>query len=194
MMRKRLLFGGLILAVFFGLELNARARAGLGRLLESQVVSDGVLVQFEQGKMKLSKLGEGILRVRATRDNFEPDHSFALWKQAPTPQALSVEKTQEGLIFKTTLFWGKLGTDGGRIEIYDSSGRLLLKEPEDGGVFFEGDKPGVIRKIFPGEHFYGFGEKTGPFDKRGERMIMWNTEYLFCSSPSPISIWSGSLH
>jgi len=185
-MRKRLLFGGLILAVFFGLELNARAGAGLGKLLEYQVVSDGVLVQFEQGKMKLSKLGEGILRVRATRDNFEPDHSFALWKQAPKPEALSVEKTQEGLIFKTALFWGKLITDGGRIEIYDSSGRLLLKEPEDGGVFFKGNKPGVIRQIFSREHFYGFGEKTGPFDKRGERMIMWNTDQIYNTHTDPI--------
>ncbi len=30
------------------------------------------------------------------------------------------------------------------------------------------------RRIFPGEHFFGFGERTGPLDKRGTRLTLWN--------------------
>jgi alpha-glucosidase len=32
------------------------------------------------------------------------------------------------------------------------------------------------RRIFPGEHFFGFGERTGPLDKRGTRLTLWNID------------------
>lgn len=59
----------------------------------------------------------------------------------------------------------------------DKNGAVLL-EDADGGGYFEGAPlaRGLTRAAAPGEHFYGFGEKTGPLDKRGTAMTFWNTD------------------
>ncbi len=170
------------------LLLAGAARAdGLGRLQSFAPVADGVLVNFENGKLKLSRLEDGILRVRATdKDRFEDDQSFAIMKDAPRPAPAKVWEDEGGLNFETGLLKGKISREGGGISIYDRNNNLILSEPEGGGIFFEEGKPGVTRKIPAGEHYYGFGEKTGPFDKLGERLVMWNSDSAYGTKTEPI--------
>jgi alpha-glucosidase len=58
-----------------------------------------------------------------------------------------------------------------------ADGTVILEDPAGGG-YFEGQDlgRGVARAAADGEHFYGFGEKTGPLDKRGQALTFWNTD------------------
>ncbi|APR78667.1 Alpha-glucosidase [Minicystis rosea] len=64
-----------------------------------------------------------------------------------------------------------------RVRATDRDGAVLLEDPEGGG-YHEGQGlgRGVTRAAAEGEHFYGFGEKTGPLDKRGRTLTFWNTD------------------
>lgn len=64
-----------------------------------------------------------------------------------------------------------------RLRAASADGTVLVEDPEGAG-YFEGRDlgRGVTRAAAPGERFYGFGEKTGPLDKRGRAMTFWNTD------------------
>ncbi len=178
----------LILLLAFGLLLSFSASSSsLGKFIDMQKQNDGVMLRFEHGLMKISKLTDAIIRVRATdKDAFEPDESFAIWEKAPRQKPIKIKESHSELIFQTGLIKGKISKQNGAISVYEISGRLLMAEPEEGGIFFESHKPKIIRKILDGEHYYGFGEKTGPFDKKGEKMIMWNTDQIYNTHTDPI--------
>lgn len=65
----------------------------------------------------------------------------------------------------------------GSLRALDRGGTVLLEEGPGLGLFEDSSgRRGVRRRIAADEHFYGFGEKTGPLDKRGRSMVMWNTD------------------
>jgi len=179
-----ILFLGLALAGTVFAQVNP---AGLGKMAGLEQKPDGVVISFSNGIVKLSELTPEIVRVRATRKKeFAPDFSFALVSGGPRPGPIKTEDAKSWLILKTDKLQIRIGKDPGRFEIFDRSGNLLFAEPESGGIFFEDGKPGIVRLIQPGEHFYGFGEKTGPFDKLGQRMVMWNTDHSYDVDDDPI--------
>lgn len=59
----------------------------------------------------------------------------------------------------------------------DPAGAVILESPEGGGgVASDGGQKTVRWAAPPGERYYGFGEKTGPLDKRGRSMVFYNTD------------------
>ena len=80
--------------------------------------------------------------------------------------------------FKTSALEIRVAKDDGSVHILDRAGNTLSE-----------DKPGkcasyalsLTKRIAAkgSEHFYGFGEKTGPLQKRGQKLVMWNTDPLF---------------
>lgn len=59
----------------------------------------------------------------------------------------------------------------------DAGGAVILESPEGGeGVAASGAQKVVRWAAPPGERYYGFGEKTGPLDKRGRAMVLYNTD------------------
>ncbi len=67
-----------------------------------------------------------------------------------------------------------------RTRVLDENGSVISEDPEGGGFVVGGElgplSRGLVRVAAPGERFYGFGERTGPLDKRGRRMTFWNTD------------------
>ncbi len=72
-----------------------------------------------------------------------------------------------------------------RVKVTQADGTVLLEDPPGGGFFQaserdEGGHPvtvhGVVRATPPSETFYGFGERTGPLERRGTSMTFYNTD------------------
>jgi alpha-glucosidase len=70
----------------------------------------------------------------------------------------------------------RLELRGGSLRALDRQGTVLLEEGPGLGFSEAEGRRTVRRRIGAGERFYGFGEKTGPLDKRGRTMVMWNTD------------------
>ncbi len=122
----------------------------------------------------VSFLDPGIARLRYAPPLRERA-SYAVVAPPHPHVAVRTERRGELTIHETSELRLELGADSFRA--VDRGGTVLLEEGPALGSFGEpGGRRGVRRRIATGEHFYGFGEKTGPLDKRGRSMVMWNTD------------------
>lgn len=135
---------------------------------------------LENGILKIASLENGILRIQCTRDLQEIPETTAVILKSKAPPPLIVEK-EEGKI--------KLQQESGPtafvvIEVDKENGTILFKDGFGFGIFTEElpsfheegwykveKKPEVAC-----ENHYGFGEKGGPLDKKGETISFWNTD------------------
>lgn len=91
-----------------------------------------------------------------------------------------------------------------RVAIYADNGRLLVSETDHGMGFDEKHRVICFKDSDKADHFYGFGEKTGFLDKRGEKFTMWNsdvyaphnpeTDPLYQSIPFFMTLRKGNTH
>ena len=85
--------------------------------------------------------------------------------------------------------WVTLAPAPFQIQFYNAEGICLSADlPQSLSVVKQeaGPTPYIVQRgewgarcaknIFAGEHFFGFGERTGSLDKRGSRISLWNTD------------------
>jgi len=137
-------------------------------------------IVFERGEARVSMAGPGALHVRVMpKAGATPFPSFSVMESV-VEKAVPFEEAEDKVTFSTGLLTLVVHKSDGRMEIQDASGAVIISEPPGGGVFFDGKKWAGCKKLSPvGERYFGFGEKTGPLDKRGLKMVMWN-------SPGPL--------
>lgn len=127
---------------------------------------------------QVSFLAPGVVRLRYVER--PAARSWALAAAAGGGPAPAVRRSEDGQVLETELLRVELRPEG--LRVADRGGRVLLDDsgPAMGFTQGPGGERTVRRPIAPGERFYGFGEKTGPLDKRGRAMTMWNTD---CFAP-----------
>ncbi len=91
-----------------------------------------------------------------------------------------------------------------RVRIQDKEGHTIASEQEKGLGFQENGEVICYKDMQEQDRFYGFGEKTGFLDKRGESYTMWNsdvfaphnpeTDPLYQSIPYFMSLRDGRAH
>lgn len=125
----------------------------------------------------LSVVDESIIRLRYGDAPGSTPAVVGPGTPAPLPR---VGNTCDGVFVCTGALALKVRHEDCRVVAVDASGTVLLEDPTGGGAFEQTvagrTTRGVLRNAATGEHFYGFGEKTGALDKRGTRMTMWNTD------------------
>ncbi|MCC7450692.1 MAG: DUF4968 domain-containing protein [Anaerolineae bacterium] len=97
----------------------------------------------------------------------------------PHPERADFRLTQNGdnITLDTGVLRLSITLDPFRIAWFDSGGLPLAS---DNKLLGYGHDDGIYHMLdrFPDEHYYGFGEKAGPLDKRSRRMRMRNTDAL----------------
>jgi alpha-glucosidase len=63
-----------------------------------------------------------------------------------------------------------------RIQFYDKYQKLLNEDYQDRGFVKEGNRVMVFKTPRPDEQFFGLGEKSGSFNRRGKSYKMWNSD------------------
>ena len=131
----------------------------------------------------LAAIADGMMRLHPVAKGQGPSsRSWAL----PSPAALDPEAVVTGTFVGAQICtaWMRLEvTADGRMVVSDREGAVLIEDGASGGwEQTQGADGGagyevrVRRVAHPAEHFYGFGERTGPLDRRGRRMVFWNTD------------------
>ncbi len=101
-----------------------------------------------------------------------PEDLGARWRIRTSELSVLVAKADLGVAFQ------------------DAAGHTL-SEDVPGGVADGGRT--IVKDLLPDEHLFGFGEKTGALDKRGQHLEMWNTDALNTGDPQ-IPNWTDPIY
>ncbi|WP_203924393.1 TIM-barrel domain-containing protein [Rugosimonospora africana] len=164
-------------------ELVATDRNGVS---VKAVTADGQVLTAE-----ISAAGEGVVRVRLAQDLDVRSRSATvaqLVRPATDPQA-RVEVEDRRVRLRTGPLTAEITLDPWHLRFLDGDGRVLVAE-DPGEVDISGRMrtlplgrstvDGVVAAYHESfaaaadEHFVGLGEKFTGFDKRGQRVVMWN--------------------
>lgn len=146
--------------------------------------SDGAEATRGAVTLRVTALTASILRVRIARDGrFGEDASWAV-PAAVRARHVAVTPAPDG--FATTALSVRIDPASLRLAVTDRAGRVIVADDAnpvklDGSAF-------TLRKAMPtAEHYYGLGDKTGSYDRRGASYVDWNTDaYGYGTSTDPI--------
>ena len=164
-----------------------------GKILEVHNYGDYLYVKTDGGQFMVYLLDSDTVRFRCTfEEKFAKERSYALVRTAWADELdglLGNERTRVKpvpvVLEEKDGYW-RIGTSSLEvrlckepfgIEIYNASGELLYEDLKERS--FMEDSLGRRKHysvIGDNDHFYGFGEKTGPLNKAKYSMRMHNTD------------------
>ncbi len=168
---------------------NAEFSAARGRSTVSLKASGATI--------EISVLADDLVRVHMVpptlpgRTSPAPSHSWAVIKTEWPAVRAEIADAPDALTITTALLQVRIGKKPVRIAFYDRNGTLINEDlPSKGMEWIQRtssdslrDAPGTVGaevrvwKTMPAEErYYGFGEKTGAFDRTGKSMTMWNAD------------------
>ncbi|NJO83211.1 MAG: DUF4968 domain-containing protein [Blastochloris sp.] len=146
-------------------------------------------------RIALTVLAPGIVRIRlAPEQPFAPRRS---WAVTPPDDAFAacpfrLRETGQALIVSTELLEIEVQRQPLRIAFRDRAGRAFcadergieVGDPGGAAPLFAAPagapaasaRVACAKRIEAGEHFFGFGERTGQLEKRGRQMMNWTTD------------------
>ena len=146
--------------------------------------TDGVEARAGALTLRVTAQTDAILRVRIARDGKFPED--ASWAVPASVRAKSVRVTPLADGFATPALRVHVDPATLRLSVDDAVGKRITADLPDpiklDGTGF------TLRKAMPvGEQYFGLGDKTGPFDRRGASYVDWNTDsYGFSPATDPI--------
>ena len=136
-------------------------------------LKDGAEMSNGSATIRVTALTDSILRVRIARaGNFPEDASWAVPAEV---RAKSVQVQQLTHGFETSALSVSIDPETLALTIGDKQGRAIHTDAAQ-PLSFDGNGF-TLRKTMPvREQYYGLGDKTGPFNRRGASYVHWNTD------------------
>jgi alpha-glucosidase len=122
-------------------------------------------------------LAPDLIRVRAVHAPSLPsDHSYAVVKSDWPSGKVDFSSDRKYQKIRTEQLEVRVQLSPFRVAFYDAKGDLISKDSDFQGISWNGDRVRVWRWEPADEHYFGFGEKSTPLDKRGRSLVMWNRD------------------
>ena len=145
----------------------------------------GLLAEVEGELLRVDVIRDDILRVKISRGGtFDEMPTFAVDAdlEAGTP-AFTVEWGKDSARLRTARMVLTLRTDPFRLDAHRADGSTLFEttRDDDGNSWAYAtlnDEFVVSRRCRQDDAFFGLGEKTGRFNRRGRDFTLWNTDVL----------------
>jgi alpha-glucosidase len=139
-------------------------------------------------RVQVSILAPRLVRVRMAPDGaFAPRRSWAVAQPDEAfPEApFSVREDGDTLVLDTGALSMRIARSTGAIAFADAQGKEFCADASGmrWSAIESGRAVACDKRIAAGEHFYGFGERTGQLDKLGRTMIDWTTDPAWGHGP-----------
>ncbi len=176
----------------------------IGSLLSFHQTDSIFTFQCQHGFVRLLFYRDDIVRM-VMNPSSEPSlkSSVALVKQPETVH-VQLKELDEKITLTSSKIIIELQKSPLRVCVKDKNGNILVTESELGMGYTSSNAVFCFKDMDVDDHFYGFGEKTGFLDKRGEKMTMWNsdvfsphnpeTDALYQSIPYFMTVKNGKAH
>ncbi len=127
------------------------------------------------GKVRISFVNEGTVRVWAVKDGFTKEFSYAVVDQPVYSGAEYIEN--RGFIqLKSKQLTVQISERPVRISFYSPDGQLLSEDDPAFGTSWLGNEVTTYKTLQPDEKFIGLGAKTGGLNRFGSAYVNWNTD------------------
>lgn len=154
----------------------------LGVLHSSTREERSLILDYGGPCVAITVLTDRIIRVRLAPDGvFEARRSWAL-ARADTEfgeATFEFKESDRELLLRTATLTVRIDRDRGSLSFADVHGQPFCAD--EAGMQWNQTESGphhvaCVKHVEDGEHFFGFGERTGPLDKLGRQMINWTTD------------------
>ena len=173
-------------------SLKSALKAGLtmpGEVLESDVADGAAVIKCSEGSFEFSCPADGVMRIRTAKEgNFGPGHSWAVLDEGKTVSPAEIEDSDDSIAVSCGGLSAIVAKSSGALRVFDSDGQIIVRERQGIGVAWLDEGMTVNFSIEPRTKFFGFGEKTGPMDKTGKKMSMWNSDMVYSKNYDPLYI------
>ena len=147
----------------------------IGDMESVEETPGGVLLRGDGVLASVTMPAEGVVRVRIARgEEFGPDHSWAVVAD-PQPPAFEIEETDAAVTLTSEHVTAAIERRPFRA-VFSCGGDVVNEDLPGRAVGWRGDRVRCSKAMPEDEHYYGFGEKLMPLDRRNCKMTMWNTD------------------
>ncbi|HEU5139530.1 MAG TPA: glycoside hydrolase family 31 protein [Bacillales bacterium] len=162
---------------------NAGSYRDVGSVRDHQFVERQLKVNGENGYVHFRFYRTDIVRIVMNPSATPSMKSSVALVKEPEDVDVELREMENALMLQTTDLTVHIQKSPLRVSVYDKEGRALVTEGER-GMAFDADRRVIgYKKMEEDDHFYGFGEKSGFLDKRGEKLTMWNTDVYAPHNP-----------
>ena len=144
----------------------------------SEPLHNGIAIHARQAVLQITALRDDIVRVRIAPDGTLPeDASWAVLAE-PRGKSVEVQASQDTAFvgFRTGTLDVRVERDPLRVVVRDLAGNLISSDAVGRPVRFQVGGFSIYKDMPGGEHYFGLGDKTGSFDRRGQAYTLWNTD------------------
>ncbi|MEX2600667.1 MAG: TIM-barrel domain-containing protein [Balneolaceae bacterium] len=152
----------------------AQSQTDIGNLENYHQSGDQFIFNGTGGDIRLEFHTPSIVRVQGSWDGTFSDPESLMVPVREWPSAeITVTETDETIGLDTGELFVNVHKEPFLLEFFDADGTLLNSEiipGRNGGTVKEGNVVRVEKRLFPDEHFFGFGERMDFMDQRGKKI------------------------
>ncbi|MFB0562103.1 MAG: glycoside hydrolase family 31 protein [Candidatus Lokiarchaeia archaeon] len=147
---------------------------------------NGSILGIDCGELgvEITIISSNIVRVHLITPNQIKRDSWAIVKQQSQPPKFDFKEEPEFFKISTDDIDLRIGKNPCRLEFYSADGWLINRDDVAKGMGWDEEQVRCWKDMPEGEYYFGFGEKTGPLDKREQSLTMWNTDNIYHYTPS----------
>ncbi|AFK85786.1 MULTISPECIES: glycoside hydrolase family 31 protein [Thermoanaerobacterium] len=139
--------------------------------------NDGVVVKKNGIALQIRIINSKIINFFITDKDEKRKDTVAIEKREDdTFCTFDISENSDFITIKTESLNIMVNLNDFSVKISNTEG-LIINEDYNGGVRFYNNDIRCYKKLNE-DHYYGFGEKAGYLDKKGEYLEMWNTDEL----------------
>ena len=147
----------------------------IGNVQSVDTVERFIRIKCDNAVLYLHFVSENIMRVVLDHGHGLPGSSSYAVSGKCEDVKFSIEKKDRVYEIISINLRIEINSNPCRLAIYDRNGILILKDHESLGMSWRGSRITCFKELHD-ESFYGLGEKTGMFNKRGKAFTMWNSD------------------
>ena len=163
---------------------------GIGDYQDYYIRSKRIIIKYDSVYVSIGFIQQNIIRfdIFPQKEDFSDTSVVVKDKLLPldnmvlkyAPDSIKISFSGTRLSVKTKPFF---------IRIFNSNSNVILEGDPSGMVRLVRDSVKVVFSLKEKDHFYGFGEKCLPFDRKGYKFSMYNTQvYGYRKETSVMSI------
>ncbi len=173
---KRVGFLSFLLFLTLARGANGQSSDSLGRAVGVFKLPDGVEIQSERAKVRVTAVTDSVIRIRVTPGGeFAKDTSWSVSPRVSPKPSVTVNETSS--LVEVGIAAGRLRVEKEslRMVFLDSNGEVINEDDTQAPIAFNRTAFRVTKKMPADETYYGLGDKTS-LNLRDHAFTMWNTD------------------